>query len=359
MALPWFRLYHEARNDAKLRHLTDAQFRVWFNLLCLASEQPDRGTIASMNVKLMALEVAGGDVDLLKETLETLETFHCVSLRFISVSEASICFINFQKRQFQGVSGNGKTSTDRVRKHREAKRLRQHETGETSETPVKRDETLVKRDETPPDTESEAETESLAPRARETTAPTGGMICVDEPEDFGDSGLGLPPFPADGGYALDGPEYPFKPPVEQVRAIYDELWRAFGHRRLCADYLRNRGRYDSRAWRWAIQRCQTKGLRPRSLGYLGKIASDWQPGDEPALPRPAPAPVKVHEPIPQREPLTPSQKARYAPLPGHRLVDPDAGIPIAERMAKLAPNHPLRKAWEAGHGPVAVAREAQ
>ena len=35
---PWFRMYSEARVDAKLRSLSADEFRVWFNLLCLASE---------------------------------------------------------------------------------------------------------------------------------------------------------------------------------------------------------------------------------------------------------------------------------------------------------------------------------
>lgn len=155
----WFRMHHEARNDAKLRTLTDAQFRVWFNLLCFASEQPDRGTIESTDDNLLALEVSGGDVDLMNQTiarLQTLriltesdetvkrcETVSSVSSRFMCVSPRFIAFQNFEKRNGRNVSRNAKTSTERVRKYREAKRLHQYETHETHETLVKRDETSL------------------------------------------------------------------------------------------------------------------------------------------------------------------------------------------------------------------------
>lgn len=136
--MQWLRLYHEARNDAKLRSLTDAQFRVWFNLLCYASEQSKRGTIEEVDVNVLALEVAGGDIELLDETVKRLETFHCVSSVSSTVSSRSIAFLNFEKRQGRSVSCNTKSSTDRVRKHREAKRLRRRETVTPSGTRVKR-----------------------------------------------------------------------------------------------------------------------------------------------------------------------------------------------------------------------------
>jgi len=31
--MKWFKLHTEARNDAKLRSMSDSQHRVWFNLL--------------------------------------------------------------------------------------------------------------------------------------------------------------------------------------------------------------------------------------------------------------------------------------------------------------------------------------
>lgn len=134
----YLKLWHEARNDAKLRALTDRQFRVWFNLLVFASEQPIRGNIEFESDELLAVEVAGGDVGLLDETVKRLETLRCVSSRFIGDSGVSglrrISFLNFEKRQ----EGNGKTSTDRVRKHRDSKKLGRRETDETRMKRVKR-----------------------------------------------------------------------------------------------------------------------------------------------------------------------------------------------------------------------------
>ena len=43
--MKWFKLHTEARNDAKLRSLSDSEHRMWFNLLCFAAEQEKRGTI--------------------------------------------------------------------------------------------------------------------------------------------------------------------------------------------------------------------------------------------------------------------------------------------------------------------------
>ena len=57
-SLNWFRVYHEARNDAKLRSLTDREHRLWFNLLCFASEQASRGVSVYDNLDLLALEIS-------------------------------------------------------------------------------------------------------------------------------------------------------------------------------------------------------------------------------------------------------------------------------------------------------------
>ncbi len=84
--LPYFRMYTEARNDAKLRHLTDAQFRTWFRILCYAAEQPNRGSIEGVPKRLLAIETAGGDEAVLDETLAVL-----TDLRIITVDDAATC----------------------------------------------------------------------------------------------------------------------------------------------------------------------------------------------------------------------------------------------------------------------------
>jgi len=44
-SLPWLRLYDEVLDDPKVQRLTDAQFRAWVNLLCLANKGKPRGRI--------------------------------------------------------------------------------------------------------------------------------------------------------------------------------------------------------------------------------------------------------------------------------------------------------------------------
>lgn len=112
--MKWYRMYSEARNDAKLRALTDSQHRVWFNLLCLAGEQAQRGTISGYDHDLLAVEVANGDVELLQETLTKLE-----KLRMILKNDQGIVFSSWEKRQYDSPSDRPKSVNERVRKHRE------------------------------------------------------------------------------------------------------------------------------------------------------------------------------------------------------------------------------------------------
>lgn len=168
--MQWFRLYVEARNDAKLRSLTDAQFRVWFNLLCYASEQCERGVIEAEDIHLLSLEVSGGDLELLNETCNRLQALRIVSCVSPSVSSRFITFLNFEKRQGQGVSRNAKASTERVRKYRERQKIRQHVTHETHETRVKRDETH--------ETPIRLEERRLEEKRTDPLPPNGGGVCV-------------------------------------------------------------------------------------------------------------------------------------------------------------------------------------
>ena len=111
--MKWFRLYSEARNDAKLRALSDAQHRIWFNLLCYSSEMETRGCINSVDRELLSVECAGGDIDLLNETLEKL-----MRLRIVTASEESVCFVNFMKRQYDKPSDTPARVSERVSRHR-------------------------------------------------------------------------------------------------------------------------------------------------------------------------------------------------------------------------------------------------
>lgn len=106
--MKWFRFYTEVRTDAKLRLLTDAEHRVWVNLLCYAADQPDRGKLNGATRKTLAIEVARGNEQLLARTLEKLERLHIVEQ-----GKDHVHFIHFDVRQY--VQDDEKREQNRVR----------------------------------------------------------------------------------------------------------------------------------------------------------------------------------------------------------------------------------------------------
>lgn len=151
----WLRLYHEARTDKKLNSLTDAQFRVWFNLLCFSGEQPERGRIQFDDLDLLAVEVANGDADLLSETIGRL-----VKLKILETSEGEAAFVNFEKRQYDKPSDTPERVAERVRQHRERQR-------NAAQTPCNADVTPSNA----LDTERDTETERVKALSCESDAP--------------------------------------------------------------------------------------------------------------------------------------------------------------------------------------------
>lgn len=112
--MEWFRMYHEARNDAKLRTLSDAQFRTWFNLLCLAAEREENGRINYDDETLLAVEVSNGDEEILIDTIERLK-----KLRILNFGDGFIEFDKFTKRQFIKPSDAPEKVKERVARHRQ------------------------------------------------------------------------------------------------------------------------------------------------------------------------------------------------------------------------------------------------
>ncbi len=94
--MKWYRMYTEARTDAKLRLLTDAEHRVWFNLLCLSCEEEPRGQVNGIGRVKLAAEVARGREDLLSRTVEKLSR-----LEIIEVSDGGLAFLHFAERQYE------------------------------------------------------------------------------------------------------------------------------------------------------------------------------------------------------------------------------------------------------------------
>src|SRR6185312_11800733 len=115
--MPWFRLYTEARNDAKLRTLAVEERWVWFCLLCYAAEQDERGCVPPTDPFILAAEVAGGDEELLARTVAKL-----VRLKVVTDCEQGICFVNFTKRNYDKPSDSAEATRERKRKQRETPR---------------------------------------------------------------------------------------------------------------------------------------------------------------------------------------------------------------------------------------------
>ncbi len=112
--LPWFRLYSEARNDRKLESLSDAEFRVWFRLLCFAAESEPRGVFEID--ELLGVEI-GAPNGSLEPTLTKLK-----KLRIIDVEQSTGYFIAFADRQYDKPSD--RPDQTRLRKQRQREKER-------------------------------------------------------------------------------------------------------------------------------------------------------------------------------------------------------------------------------------------
>ncbi len=163
-------MYSEARNDAKLRHLEDREHRIWFNLLCFSSEQDERGTIPVKNQYLLAVEVAGGDDEALKKTIEKLKM-----LDIVEVIEDKIIFTHFGERQYDNPSDRPDNVKERVAKHRAKKK---------NESKTKSNDYVTTCNET--DTEAEADTELDSEINKDATA-TGASPSAIESSNSPDS----------------------------------------------------------------------------------------------------------------------------------------------------------------------------
>jgi len=107
-------MYSEARTDRKLDLLTDEEFRIWFNLLCMSSEhEAERGTLPYDDLDELAIEVSRGNTEVLKHALSRL-----VTLKMCHVTRDTITFCNFEKRQQRKPSDLPEQTRDRKRRSR-------------------------------------------------------------------------------------------------------------------------------------------------------------------------------------------------------------------------------------------------
>jgi hypothetical protein len=132
----WFRMYDDMLDNPKAQRLPAPLFKLWVNLLALASKNGGRIPPAMEDVAF-ALRVSEA------EAARTLETLH--AKRLMDKDETGYYPHDWNDRQFLS-----DVSTERVKRFRQ--RSKKHE-GTVSETP----------DETAPDTDSEAETEQKEP----------------------------------------------------------------------------------------------------------------------------------------------------------------------------------------------------
>ncbi len=113
MSQPWIKMWTEARNDRKLDLLSDAQHRVWHNLLLYSAEQEARGTFRDSGV--LAIEVARGDQALLQETIEK-----CAALQMlVADGEGGYVFRAFEARNAGKPSDTPEAVRERKRRQRE------------------------------------------------------------------------------------------------------------------------------------------------------------------------------------------------------------------------------------------------
>src|SRR5690348_979389 len=119
--LKWYRMYTEARTDAKLRALSDAEHRVWFHLLCFAADQEEgqRGSIIGYDDELLAVEVCNGDAALLRVTLNHLALLRIIAEgEDLQTGEKSITFCAFKRRQYDKPSDEPERVKSRVAAYR-------------------------------------------------------------------------------------------------------------------------------------------------------------------------------------------------------------------------------------------------
>lgn len=116
--MPWLKLYTEIRTDPKMQALSDAEFRVWINLLCLAAESKVRGVICiDQGIPYPDEALARAmytDPDTLKGALAKF-----IKLRMVEIDDDGIIYlINFDARQYDKPSDRPEAVAERVRRHR-------------------------------------------------------------------------------------------------------------------------------------------------------------------------------------------------------------------------------------------------
>lgn len=108
--MKWFRFYSDALNNPKVQRLPGDLYKTWVNLLCLANEQDERGTLPKTVEDIAwALRM---DVDTLRNHIHTLQ-----GQRLLDWDEAAQRYVPHDWHERQKPSDD---VTARVQKHRES-----------------------------------------------------------------------------------------------------------------------------------------------------------------------------------------------------------------------------------------------
>jgi VCBS repeat-containing protein len=129
---PWLRLYNAVLDDPKLQRLDPPIFKAWINLLCLAGQQEDRGTLPDLPEMAFRMRMTEPEMD---ETLHEL-----IAAKLIDEEWGLYSIHNWTKYQY-----DSDTSTPRVRKLRDKKKETLHETLHV--TPMKRKRNVIDTEE--------------------------------------------------------------------------------------------------------------------------------------------------------------------------------------------------------------------
>lgn len=152
----WFRLYDEMLDDPKAQRLPPQDFKIWINLLCLASRND--GKLPCISDIAFALRISENDAVTM---VERLHIAGLIDKRNGGPDGFRYSPHGWEKRQYK--SDN---SADRVKKHREKRN------GECNVS--------CNVTETPPDTDTEADTETDIIHSNECMSETSVSDAQDD-----------------------------------------------------------------------------------------------------------------------------------------------------------------------------------
>ena len=127
----WWRAYNEAINDPKLQLISDALFRAWFNLMCIASAND--GNLPALKDLAFMLRLAPSRVALMLAQLHAAGLLDKTETGFVPhnwkgrqyKSDASTERVRRFRKRFKSVSGNGSVTPPETEADTETERKKE------------------------------------------------------------------------------------------------------------------------------------------------------------------------------------------------------------------------------------------